>query len=179
MKNTANVKRFYTMNLNDGRIILATREVLTNPDYRIVSKALAVAIEAGLKDWRQVAYALRQRDNLDPTALLKRAEQEKVKNLRPSIVTRENVEQFETKLSEEEVGEVYEGDVGEQPEAPSAPAPAPEAAPADEGQPKTTRKATNRGKSSSKKDAAPPAEAAPEAAPADEGNAAPAEELDI
>ena len=65
--------------------------------------------EAKEVDWKQIAFQLRQRDSMNPQELMKRAEQEKVKNLRPSIVTRENVEQFETKISEQEVGEVFDG----------------------------------------------------------------------
>ena len=110
MKNTAKVKRYYAMSLVDGRIVIATKELLTNPDYRIIGENLAREIESGKKEWKTVAFELRQRDNLNPQALLLRANQEKVKNLRPSPVTRENVEQFETDISEEEVGEIYEGD---------------------------------------------------------------------
>ena len=129
MKTTANVKRYYALNLNDGRIAIATRELLTNPDYRVISERIARQIEAKEADWKQIAFQLRQRDSMNPQELMKRAEQEKVKNLRPSIVTRENVEQFETKISEQEVGEVFDGDG-------DAPAPAevpPPAAPADDG----------------------------------------------
>ena len=131
MKTTANVKRYYALNLNDGRIAIATRELLTNPDYRIISERIARQIEAKEVNWKQIAFQLRQRDSMNPQELMKRAEQEKVKNLRPSIVTRENVEQFETKISEQEVGEVFDGD-GDG----DAPAPAevpPPAAPADDG----------------------------------------------
>lgn len=109
MRNTSNIKRYYVMNLHDGRILLATRELLTNPDYRVISEALARKIESRLIDWRKSAFELRQRDNLDQGELMKRAEQEKVKNVRQSAITRENVEQFETKLSEAEVGEVFDG----------------------------------------------------------------------
>ena len=127
MKTTSNVKRYYVMNLNDGRILLATRELLTNPDYRVVSEALASKIESGVEDWHKIAFELRQRDNLNQGELLKRAEQEKVKNMRQSVITRENVEQFETKLSDEEVGDVFDGGASEQSSADDggyAPAPA-------------------------------------------------------
>lgn len=110
MKNTTNVKRFYAMSLVDGRIVFATRELLTNSDYRIVSKDVAVRVESKAIDWRDVAFALRQQDNLDQNELLKRAEQAKVQNLRRSVVTRENVEQFETRLSDADVGKVFDGD---------------------------------------------------------------------
>ena len=110
MKTTKNVTRYYAMNLYDGRIAIVTRELLTNPDYRVVSERIAREIESGKLDWKDVAFQLRQRDSMNPSELLKRAEQEKVKNLRPSVVTRENVEQFETKISQNEVGEVFDGD---------------------------------------------------------------------
>lgn len=112
MKTTKNVTRYYAMNLYDGRIAIVTRELLTNPDYRVVSERIAREIESGKLDWKDVAFQLRQRDSMNPSELLKRAEQEKVKNLRPSVVTRENVEQFETKISQNEVGEVFDGDGG-------------------------------------------------------------------
>ena len=120
MKTTKNVTRYYAMNLYDGRIAIVTRELLTNPDYRVVSERIAREIESGKLDWKDVAFQLRQRDSMNPSELLKRAEQEKVKNLRPSVVTRENVEQFETKISQNEVGEVFDGDGG----VPSDPEPA-------------------------------------------------------
>ena len=129
MKTTANVKRYYALNLNDGRIAIATRELLTNPDYRVISERIARQIEAKEVDWKQIAFQLRQRDSMNPQELMKRAEQEKVKNLRPSIVTRENVEQFETKISEQEIGEVFDGEPGTS----SAPAPDGGEAPADDG----------------------------------------------
>lgn len=162
MKTTSNVKRYYVMNLNDGRILLATRELLTNPDYRVVSEALARKIESRVEDWHKIAFELRQRDNLNQGELLKRAEQEKVKNMRQSEITRENVEQFETKLSDEEVGEEFDGGASEQP-------------PADDGG--SDKKS---GKKSGKKQSKPAKEEQP---PADDGepdNAEdPAEDLDI
>lgn len=109
MKNTSNVKRYYAMSLIDGRVVIATRELLTNPDYRVVSEQLARDVESGKRDWKKVAFELRQRDNMNQSELVRRAEQEKVKNVNPSPVTRENVEQFETKISEEEIGEIYDG----------------------------------------------------------------------
>ena len=180
MKTTANVKRYYALNLNDGRIAIATRELLTNPDYRIISERIARQIEAKEVDWKQIAFQLRQRDSMNPQELMKRAEQEKVKNLRPSIVTRENVEQFETKISEQEVGEVFDGDG-------DAPAPAevpPPAAPADDGgeapeeeqpgedaPPEAPKPAArNRTARTSQRQAKAPA------APADDGGEAPEEE---
>lgn len=108
MKNRKNVKRYYAMSIVDGRTAIATRELLTNPDYRIVSEEVARKVERKILDWRKVAFELRQRDSMNPAELIKRAEQEKVKNLRVSPVTRENVEQFETQISETEVGEVYD-----------------------------------------------------------------------
>lgn len=110
MKNTENVKRYYAMSLIDGRILLVTRELLTNPDYRVVTEQLAQEVESGARNWRQVAIELRRRDSMKPDELVKRAEQEKVKNMRRSVVTRENVEQFETKISEDELGEVFGGE---------------------------------------------------------------------
>ena len=136
MKTTANVKRYYALNLNDGRIAIATRELLTNPDYRIISERIARQIEAKQVDWKQIAFQLRQRDSMNPQELMKRAEQEKVKNLRPSIVTRENVEQFETKISEQEVGEVFDGEApgdGDAPAPAEVPPPAPPAEQPDGG----------------------------------------------
>lgn len=121
MKNTANVKRYFAMSLVDGRIVIATRELLTNPDYRIVAESVAREVESGKRNWRELAYELRQRDNLNPAELIKRAEQEKVKNHRPSVVTRENVEQFETNISEDEIGEIYEGETSADDDADDAP----------------------------------------------------------
>ena len=109
MKNRRNVKRYYAMSIVDGRTAIATRELLTNPDYRIVSEEIANKVERKLIDWRKVAFELRQRDSMNPAELIKRAEQEKVKNLRVSPVTRENVEQFETQIGEDEIGEVFDG----------------------------------------------------------------------
>lgn len=109
MKSTKNVKRHFAMSLIDGRTIILTREILTNPDYRVISESLAKELDSGNKDWRKVAFELRQRDSMNLEELVKRAEQEKVKNMRKSPVTRENVEQFETKLTEEEIGEVFDG----------------------------------------------------------------------
>ena len=109
MKNRRNVKRYYAMSIVDGRTAIATRELLTNPDYRIVSEEIANKVERKIIDWRKVAFELRQRDSMDPAELIKRAEQEKVKNLRISPVTRENVEQFETQMNEDEIGEVFDG----------------------------------------------------------------------
>ena len=171
MKTTKNVKRYYAMNLYDGRIAIATRELLTNPDYRMVSERIAREVESGKLDFKEVAFQLRQKDSMNPSELLKRAEQEKVKNLRPSVVTRENVEQFETKLSEQEIGEVFDGEPGMS----SAPAPDGGEAPADDGgdapgetQPPPEAPAKkSRGKSSKK---AAPVE---EPAPADDGGDAP------
>ena len=130
MKTTKNVTRYYAMNLYDGRIAIVTRELLTNPDYRVVSERIAQEIESGKLDWKDVAFQLRQRDSMNPSELLKRAEQEKVKNLRPSVVTRENVEQFETKISQNEVGEVFDG---EAPSPAEVPPPAPPAEQPDGG----------------------------------------------
>ena len=120
MKNRRNVKRYYAMSIVDGRTAIATRELLTNPDYRIVSEEIANKVERKLIDWRKVAFELRQRDSMNPAELIKRAEQEKVKNLRISPVTRENVEQFETQMGEDEIGEVYDGaaDAEEAPQTP-------------------------------------------------------------
>lgn len=172
MKTTSNVKRYYVMNLNDGRILLATRELLTNPDYRVVSEALARKIESRVEDWHKIAFELRQRDNLNQGELLKRAEQEKVKNMRQSEITRENVEQFETKLSDEEVGEEFDGGASEQPPADGG---ASEQPSADGGG--SDKKS---GKKSGKKQSKPAKEEQP---PADDGepeNAEdPAEDLDI
>ena len=109
MKNRRNVKRYYAMSIVDGRTAIATRELLTNPDYRIVSEEIANKVERKLIDWRKVAFELRQRDSMNPAELIKRAEQEKVKNLRISPVNRENVEQFETQMGEDEIGEVFDG----------------------------------------------------------------------
>ena len=170
MKTTSNVKRYYVMNLNDGRILLATRELLTNPDYRVVSEALASKIESGVEDWHKIAFELRQRDNLNQGELLKRAEQEKVKNMRQSVITRENVEQFETKLSDEEVGDVFDGGASEQSSADDG-GDAP--APAGGGEKKS-------GKKSGKKQSKPSKEEQPQADDGEPDNAEdPAEDLDI
>ena len=183
MKTTKNVTRYYAMNLYDGRIAIVTRELLSNPDYRVVSERLAREIESGKQDWKDVAFQLRQRDSMNPSKLLKRAEQEKVKNLRPSVVTRENVEQFETKIDKSEVGDVFDGDGG----APSDPVPADGnpsqdggAAPADDGgdapgeaqpPPKAPAK---KNRNQSKK-----AASAEEPAPADDGGDAPGEDVNL
>ena len=172
MKNTSIVKRYYAMNLNDGRILLATRELLTNPDYRVISEALARNIERVQTDWRKIAFELRQRDNMSQTELLKRSEQEKVKNVRSSQITRENVEQFETKLSEGEVGEVFDGGASE------VPPPAKdggEAAPAEPAAPAEAPAKKSRG-GRGKSKPAPVEEPAEEAAPAEPAEA---EELDL
>ena len=173
MKTTSNVKRYYVMNLNDGRILLATRELLTNPDYRVVSEALARKIESRVEDWHKIAFELRQRDNLNQGELLKRAEQEKVKNMRQSVITRENVEQFETKLSDEEVGEVFDGGASEQPPADDG---GDALAPAGGGEKKSGKKS---GKKQSKpaKEEQPPADDDGEDEP--DNAEAPAEDLDI
>lgn len=120
MKNRRNVKRYYAMSIVDGRTAIATRELLTNPDYRIVSEEIANKVERKLIDWRKVAFELRQRDSMKPAELIRRAEQEKVKNLRVSPVTRENVEQFETQMTETEIGEVFDvpADAEKAPQAP-------------------------------------------------------------
>ena len=120
MKNRKNVKRYYAMSIVDGRTAIATRELLTNPDYRIVSEEVARKVERKILDWRKVAFELRQRDSMNSNELIRRAEQEKVKNLRVSPVTRENVEQFETQMSETEVGEVFDvsADAEEAPQTP-------------------------------------------------------------
>ena len=171
MKNRRNVKRYYAMSIVDGRTAIATRELLTNPDYRIVSEEIANKVERKLIDWRKVAFELRQRDSMNPAELIKRAEQEKVKNLRISPVNRENVEQFETQMNEDEIGEVFDGaDDAETAEGEGAP-PKEKAA----GKGKSAGKAKNAGKGKAKEASAP----APAEAETAEGEGAPPEDLDI
>ena len=171
MKNRRNVKRYYAMSIVDGRTAIATRELLTNPDYRIVSEEIANKVERKLVDWRKIAFELRQRDSMNPAELIKRAEQEKVKNLRISPVNRENVEQFETQMGEDEIGEVFDGaadaETAEDEEAP----PKEKAA----GKGKSAGKAKNAGKGKAKEASAP----APGDAETAEGEEAPPEDLDI
>ena len=171
MKNRRNVKRYYAMSIVDGRTAIATRELLTNPDYRIVSEEIANKVERKLIDWRKVAFELRQRDSMNPAELIKRAEQEKVKNLRISPVTRENVEQFETQMNEDEIGEVFDG------AADAEPAEGEEASPKEKaaGKGKSAGKAKNAGKGKAKEASAP----APAEAETAEGEEAPPEDLDI
>ena len=171
MKNRRNVKRYYAMSIVDGRTAIATRELLTNPDYRIVSEEIANKVERKLVDWRKIAFELRQRDSMNPAELIKRAEQEKVKNLRISPVNRENVEQFETQMGEDEIGEVFDGaadaETAEDEEAP----PKEKAA----GKGKSAGKAKNAGKGKAKEASAP----APGDAETAEGEEPPPEDLDI
>ena len=173
MKNRRNVKRYYAMSIVDGRTAIATRELLTNPDYRIVSEEIANKVERKLIDWRKVAFELRQRDSMNPAELIKRAEQEKVKNLRISPVNRENVEQFETQMGEDEIGEVFDG-AAEAETAEGEEAPPKEKA---AGKGKSAGKAKNAGKGKDKaKEASAPPPAEAETA---EGEEAPPEDLDI
>lgn len=104
------VERYYTMNLLDGRIIVATRETLTNPDYRMISDRIAKQVESGERDWRQLALKIRQSEAMKQEELMKRAEQEKIKNVHPTRLTRDNVQQFESILEPEEIGEVFDDD---------------------------------------------------------------------
>ena len=171
MKNRRNVKRYYAMSIVDGRTAIATRELLTNPDYRIVSEEIANKVERKLIDWRKVAFELRQRDSMNPAELIKRAEQEKVKNLRISPVNRENVEQFETQMGENEIGEVFDG-AAEAETAEGEEAPPKEKA---AGKGKSAGKAKNAGKGKAKEASAPP----PAEAETAEGEEAPPEDLDI
>ena len=171
MKNRRNVKRYYAMSIVDGRTAIATRELLTNPDYRIVSEEIANKVERKLIDWRKVAFELRQRDRMNPAELIKRAEQEKVKNLRISPVNRENVEQFETQMGEDEIGEVFDG-AAEAETAEGEEAPPKEKA---AGKGKSAGKAKNAGKGKAKEASAPP----PAEAETAEGEEAPPEDLDI
>ena len=171
MKNRRNVKRYYAMSIVDGRTAIATRELLTNPDYRIVSEEIANKVERKLIDWRKVAFELRQRDSMNPAELIKRAEQEKVKNLRISPVNRENVEQFETQMGEDEIGEVFDG-AGDAETAEGEEAPPKEKA---AGKGKSAGKAKNAGKGKAKEASAPP----PAEAETAEGEEAPPEDLDI
>lgn len=137
------MNRQFAINLRDGRVVLCTRETLLNIDYYAISEKVAMALESGLLNRKEVIAKIKGKlltNQEEWDALL---EKKTTQNVRHSDIKPETTEVSETRIEKEEVKEEFDmpipGDA-----APAAPAQAPATAPAPAPAP-AAPKATNHG----------------------------------
>ena len=95
--------RQYAINLRDGRVVLCTRETLTNIDYYAISEKVALAIENGILDRNLVIAKVKGKlltSDKEWDALLT---QKTTQNVRRSDINPESAEKSETVIPKEEV----------------------------------------------------------------------------
>ena len=100
--------RQYAINLRDGRVVLCTRETLTNIDYYAISEKVALAIENGVLDRKLVIAKVKGKlltSDKEWDALLS---QKTTQNVRRSDINPESTEKSETTIPKEEVAEVFD-----------------------------------------------------------------------
>lgn len=100
--------RQYAINLRDGRVVLCTRETLTNIDYYAVSEKVALAIENGVLDRKLVIAKVKGKlltSDKEWDALLS---QKTTQNVRRSDINPESTEKSETTIPKEEVAEEFD-----------------------------------------------------------------------
>ena len=133
--------RQYAINLRDGRVVLCTRETLTNIDYYAISEKVALAIENGIIDRKLVIAKVKGKlltSDKEWDALLS---QKTTQNVRRSDINPESTEKSETTIPKKEVAEEFDMPIpGE--DSPSAPVAAPT----------VTAKKTGKAKSADKTD---------------------------
>ena len=103
--------RQYAINLRDGRVVLCTRETLTNIDYYAISEKVAFAIENGVLDRKEViskvkGKLLTSQDEWD-ALLTKKTTQ----NVRHSDIKPEDSEKSETKIEKEDVKSEFDMEI--------------------------------------------------------------------
>lgn len=127
------MNRQFAINLRDGRVVLCTRETLLNIDYYAISEKVAMALESGLLNRKEVIAKIKGKlltNQEEWDALL---EKKTTQNVRHSDIKPETTEVSETRIEKEEVKEEFDMPIpgASAPAAPAlAPAPAPAPAPA-------------------------------------------------
>ncbi len=116
--------RQYAINLRDGRVVLCTRETLTNIDYYAISEKVALAIENGILDRKLVIAKVKGKlltNEKEWDALLT---QKTTQNVRRSDINPDSTEKSETVIPKEEVTAEFDMEIpGEEVEvAPKKPA---------------------------------------------------------
>lgn len=102
------MNRQFAINLRDGRVVLCTRETLANIDYYAISERVAIAIESGVVDRRDVISKIKgklltNQEEWD-ALLLKKTTQ----NVRHSEINAESSEKSETRIEKEDVKEEFD-----------------------------------------------------------------------
>ena len=118
------MNRQFAINLRDGRVVLCTRETLLNIDYYAISEKVAMALESGLLNRKEVIAKIKGKlltNQEEWDALL---EKKTTQNVRHSDIKPETTEVSETRIEKEEVKEEFDMPIPAAP-APAAPAPAP------------------------------------------------------
>lgn len=126
------MNRQFAINLRDGRVVLCTRETLLNIDYYAISEKVAMALESGLLNRKEVIAKIKGKlltNQEEWDALL---EKKTTQNVRHSDIKPETTEVSETRIEKEEVKEEFDMPIPGA--AAPAPAPAPAQAPAPQVQ---------------------------------------------
>lgn len=103
--------RQYAINLRDGRVVLCTRETLTNIDYYAISEKVAFAIENGVLDRKEVISKVKGKlltSQEEWDALLTK---KTTQNVRHSDIKPEDSEKSETKIEKEDVKSEFDMEI--------------------------------------------------------------------
>lgn len=110
------MNRQFAINLRDGRVVLCTRETLANIDYYAISEKVAMAIENGLIDRKEVIAKVKGKlltNQEEWDALLTK---KTTQNVRHTDIKPEDAEKSETRIDKEDVKDEFDMDVpGEKP----------------------------------------------------------------
>jgi len=102
------MNRQFAINLRDGRVVLCTRETLTNIDYYAISEKVARAIEDGILDRSEVIAKVKGKlltNQEEWDALLTK---KTTQNIRHSDIRPEDAEKSETRIEKDEVKEEFD-----------------------------------------------------------------------
>ena len=103
--------RQYAINLRDGRVVLCTRETLTNIDYYAISEKVARAIENGILDRKEVVAKVKGKlltSQEEWDALLTK---KTTQNVRHSDIKPEDAEKSETRIEKEDVTSEFDMEI--------------------------------------------------------------------
>lgn len=95
--------RQYAINLRDGRVVLCTRETLTNIDYYAISSKVALAIENGVLDRKEVIAKVKGKLLTSDKEWDSLLTQKTTQNVRRSDINPDATEKSETTIPKEEV----------------------------------------------------------------------------
>lgn len=103
----------YAINLRDGRVILCTRETLANIDYHAISERVAVALEDGTLDKKEVIAKVKGKLLTCPEEWDRLLEEKTTQNMRQSPLKRGDAEPPEAQVKKEEVKDEFDMEIPE------------------------------------------------------------------